>query len=83
MTSKIPISKNNFFFNDEDYLTDPSHRSSEEDRFYEYYYDDKCNTNEFQCDDGSCVHKLLKCDGFPDCNSGEDEVGCNGKFFIC
>ena len=84
MTSKTPISKIKPFIEDNDHLTDPSRRSSkDENNFYDdYFYDDDCTTNEFQCGDGSCIHKFMKCDGFPDCNSGEDETDCDGQFYF-
>ncbi len=35
-----------------------------------------CASWEFQCDDGLCLDEVYTCDGYYDCNSGEDELGC-------
>ncbi|GLV41378.1 LDL receptor related protein 4 [Carabus blaptoides fortunei] len=35
-----------------------------------------CTANQFKCDDGKCMSKLLLCNGYPDCSGGEDERGC-------
>lgn len=38
-----------------------------------------CNTEEFQCRDGSCVSLAFHCDGDPDCADLSDEFDC-GKY---
>ena len=35
-----------------------------------------CQENEFPCLSGRCIPEAWKCDGRPDCDSGEDEVAC-------
>ena len=40
-----------------------------------------CNDDEFQCDDGFCVGKELKCDSVPDCSDASDEDKCS-RFFV-
>lgn len=36
-----------------------------------------CPENEFQCNDGSCLDISRRCDGYVDCESGEDEAECS------
>ncbi len=35
--------------------------------------DGVCRSDEFQCDDGSCVGRDFRCDGIPDCSDASDE----------
>ncbi|XP_071818783.1 scavenger receptor cysteine-rich domain-containing protein DMBT1-like [Apostichopus japonicus] len=42
----------------------------------------------FFCDDGSCISNYSACDGFYDCDYGEDEIDCDAKTcdpdsFVC
>lgn len=44
-----------------------------------------CASNEFTCDDGSCISSTLTCDGRRDCRNGEDEsfdLCHQSKFFV-
>jgi hypothetical protein len=36
----------------------------------------QCGPSEFQCFDGTCNPAGFICDGFDDCVTGEDELGC-------
>lgn len=36
----------------------------------------QCKTNEFQCNDGSCISKQQQCDFIKDCSLAEDEFTC-------
>ena len=36
----------------------------------------KCSEFYMICNDGTCVHDSLVCDGYPHCPRGEDEAGC-------
>ncbi|XP_022111873.1 low-density lipoprotein receptor-related protein-like isoform X2 [Acanthaster planci] len=36
----------------------------------------ECESNEFRCDDGSCIPETLQCNGEPDCLQGTDEDEC-------
>ncbi|XP_065574873.1 uncharacterized protein LOC136036510 isoform X1 [Artemia franciscana] len=51
---------------------------------------DSCASNEFQCNDGSCIPESWSCDGNRDCPNGEDEalgqcgaVPCSESEFKC
>ncbi|XP_030849653.1 MAM and LDL-receptor class A domain-containing protein 2 [Strongylocentrotus purpuratus] len=35
-----------------------------------------CDPNSYQCKNGSCIDKNLRCDGTPDCPENEDEMNC-------
>ena len=35
-----------------------------------------CESGEFQCKDGSCIHRLWRCDSEPDCSDDSDELDC-------
>lgn len=37
---------------------------------------DICLKNQFMCDSGRCISKAYVCDGYSDCNDGEDEINC-------
>ena len=32
-----------------------------------------CSEQMLTCNDGKCIEKFKKCNGFPDCSAGEDE----------
>ncbi|KAI9555097.1 hypothetical protein GHT06_017612 [Daphnia sinensis] len=36
-----------------------------------------CRSDEFQCDDGSCVGRHFRCDNVPDCSDASDEDNCS------
>lgn len=36
-----------------------------------------CRSDEFRCDDGSCVAQIFRCDNVPDCNDASDEDNCS------
>lgn len=38
-----------------------------------------CTSDEFRCQDGTCLGIEKRCDGHNDCRNGEDEIQC-GKF---
>ena len=40
---------------------------------------DSCNTDEFNCDDGSCIHVMKRCDLKEDCEDKSDEKGCDNR----
>lgn len=35
-----------------------------------------CTDEQFQCSDGNCIPKYLRCNGVPDCTYGDDESDC-------
>ncbi|XP_060578444.1 sushi, von Willebrand factor type A, EGF and pentraxin domain-containing protein 1-like [Ruditapes philippinarum] len=41
-----------------------------------YSFPTGCPDNEWQCTDGTCIAKTSRCDNFPDCNDGSDELKC-------
>ncbi|XP_055081616.1 low-density lipoprotein receptor-related protein 2-like [Periophthalmus magnuspinnatus] len=38
-----------------------------------------CRSTQWQCDDGSCISALWRCDGEGDCLDGTDELDCDGS----
>ena len=42
---------------------------------------DKCASNQFQCNDSSCVMSFELCDGVTHCADLSDEVNC-GQWFV-
>lgn len=44
-----------------------------------------CRSDEFQCDDGSCVGRHFRCDNVPDCSDASDEDNCSrfSLLFCC
>lgn len=36
-----------------------------------------CRSDEFRCDDGSCVGSDFRCDNIPDCSDASDEDNCS------
>ncbi|XP_053396515.1 integumentary mucin C.1-like isoform X5 [Mercenaria mercenaria] len=36
-----------------------------------------CSDDQHQCGDGSCIPSAEKCDNFPDCDDGSDELSCS------
>lgn len=49
-------------------------------RLYNDYYSiislARCGTNEIACNDGRCILKSRKCDGYKHCRDGSDEINC-------
>jgi len=43
------------------------------------YFSDECQADEYRCDSGWCIPAEWICDVWEDCESGEDEVGCDGN----
>lgn len=41
-----------------------------------------CRSDEFQCDDGSCVGRHFRCDNVPDCSDASDEDNCSTFSFV-
>ena len=37
-----------------------------------------CDAEEVRCPEGSCLPASAKCNGWPECSNGADEVGCTG-----
>lgn len=42
-----------------------------------------CEANEFQCANGGCIDLEWRCDNFPDCHDGSDELNCSTGKFCC
>lgn len=42
-----------------------------------------CREHQFQCLNGECIQDAWVCDRFKDCQSGEDELHCNGYTVEC
>lgn len=36
-----------------------------------------CESNEYQCDDGSCINQNERCNGIPECSDESDEKNCD------
>lgn len=36
-----------------------------------------CRPDEFQCNDGTCIHGSHQCDKVADCRDSSDEIGCH------
>ncbi|CAI9731677.1 low-density lipoprotein receptor isoform X2 [Octopus vulgaris] len=36
----------------------------------------ECDSNKFNCDDGTCIALNALCDSFEDCDNGSDEHNC-------
>lgn len=36
-----------------------------------------CSSNQFKCNDGSCIDSAYRCDEIPDCNDRSDELNCD------
>ena len=57
------------------------HNFDKEDDYDDYDYE-ACDADQFQCSDKNfCIPKISRCDGFPDCPSGDDEDNC-GKLLL-
>lgn len=41
-----------------------------------YPKEDECRADEFACNDGTCIPRVLVCDGQPDCPQSTDEFDC-------
>ena len=39
-------------------------------------YSNKCLDTQFECDEGYCISKELRCNGEPNCADGSDEKDC-------
>lgn len=37
----------------------------------------ECESDQFRCNSGTCIHLYLKCDNKMDCEDGSDEINCN------
>lgn len=35
-----------------------------------------CQDSDFVCGDGECIEQEYRCNSFPDCNDGSDEIHC-------
>ena len=49
-----------------------------------YYYDYRCYSYQFECDNGNCIDDNYECDGSNDCGDNSDEEDCfeSGSMFI-
>lgn len=42
-----------------------------------------CRPDQFECEDGSCIHGSRQCNGIRDCVDGSDEVNCKNGEVLC
>lgn len=40
------------------------------------FFTEACTSNEFRCNDGTCIDSRMRCDSRYDCLDGSDEVNC-------
>ncbi|XP_033627170.1 serine protease hepsin-like [Asterias rubens] len=53
--------------------------------FPEYCSVQGCASDEYECNDGTCIYDYWQCDGWEDCNDAGDELGCECRVseFTC